>query len=105
MSFLKSLKSIFATPSNPNVLWLYVKCKHCGTPVAVRVDLRNDPSLDDESDGYILRKEIMDDKCFTLMHAELKLNARHDVTEKTIDKGEFITEKEFLAMRNEQMNK
>ena len=100
MGLFKSLKSMFTTPSNPNVLWLYVKCKRCGTPVAVRVDLRNDPSLDDESDGYILRKEIMDDKCFTLMHAEVKLNAQHSVTEKTIDHGTFITEEEFLATRN-----
>ncbi len=105
MGFLNSLKSKFTAPSDPNALWLYVKCKRCGKPVAVRIDLRNDPSLDDESDGYILRKEIMDDKCFTLMHAEIKLNARRDVTEKTIDKGEFITEEQFLAMRNEQMSK
>ncbi|MBI5032808.1 MAG: hypothetical protein HZB51_19965 [Chloroflexi bacterium] len=105
MGFLKSLKSMFTASSDPNVLWLYVKCKRCESPVAVRVDLRNDPSLDDESDGYILRKEIMDDKCFTLMHAQVKLNARHAVTEKTIDKGEFITEQEFLVMRNTQMSK
>jgi hypothetical protein len=105
MGFLDSLKSMFAAPSDPNALWLYVKCDRCGTPVAVRVDLRNDPSLDDESDGYILRKEIMDDKCFTLMHAEIKLNARHEVIAKTIDKGVFITEEEYAAMRNKQMSK
>jgi hypothetical protein len=101
MGFLNSLKSIFSAPASgdPNALWLYVKCKRCGSPVAVRVDLRNDPSHDDESDGYILRKEIMDDKCFTLMRAELRFDARRNVIEQTIDKGEFITQEEYEQLK------
>lgn len=100
MGFLDSLKSMFSSPSDPMTLWLYVKCKRCGTPVAVRVDLRNDPSHDDESDGYILRKEIMDDKCFTLMRAEIRFDARRNVTEQTIDRGTFITQEEYEQARN-----
>lgn len=104
MGFLNSLKSIFSAPpsGDPNALWLHVKCKRCGTPVAVRVDLRNDPSHDDESDGYILRKEIMDDKCFTLMRAEIRFDARRNVTKQTIDKGEFITQEEFEQLKTSQ---
>jgi len=102
MGFLNSLKSMFTAPADPMTLWLYVKCKRCGSPVAVRVDLRNDPSHDDESDGYILRKEIMDDKCFTLMRAEIRFDARRNVTEQTMDKGVFITEAEYVEMTNEQ---
>jgi hypothetical protein len=99
MSFLDSLKSMFTPPADPNALWLYVKCKRCGTPVAVRVDLRNDPSLDDESNGYVLRKEIMDDKCFALMRAEIKFDARRNIIEKKIDKGEFITQDEYDQLK------
>lgn len=104
MGFLDQLKSAFksASTSDPYVMWVYVKCKRCGTPVAVRVDLRNDPSLDDEGAGYILRKEIMDDKCFTLMRAELKFNSQRKIAEQTIDKGEFITREEYEAMKNNQ---
>ncbi len=104
MGFLDQLKSAFksASRSDSYVMWLYVKCKRCGTPVAVRVDLRNDPSLDDETDGYILRKEIMDDKCFTLMRAEIRFDSQRKITEQTIEKGEFITRKEYEAAKNDK---
>jgi len=102
MSLLDTLKSMFTPPPDLMALWLYVKCKRCGAPVAVRVDLRNDPSLNDDSSGYILRKEIMDDQCFTLMRAEIAMDARRNIIEKKIDQGEFITEEEYLAMTNKQ---
>ena len=102
MGFLYSLKSMFTPPADPHALRLYVKCKRCGTLVAVRVDLRNDPSLDDEGTGYILRKEIMDDKCFTLMRAEIKFDARRNITGKTIDQGEFVTASQYAELKNAQ---
>jgi len=102
MNFFDKLKTFFTvqTRADDFVLWLYVKCKRCGAPVAVRVNLRNDPSLDDESNGYILRKEIMDSQCFTLMHAELELNAAHKIVSQTIDKGEFLTREQYVEMTN-----
>ncbi len=102
MGWLKQLKAMFSgdTTGDPFVLWLYVKCKRCGTPVAVRVDLRNDPSLDDEGTGFVLRKEIMDSKCFTLMRAEILFNAQRKITAQTIDRGEFITKETFDALTN-----
>lgn len=100
MGLLTWLKSIFAPAADPMALWLYVKCNRCGAPVAVRVDLRNEPSRDDESDGYILRKEIMDDQCLTLMRAEIHFDARRKVTAQTIDQGEFITPAEYGQMKN-----
>ena len=59
MSILDSLKSIFApsTTTNPNVLWLYVRCARCGTPLSVRVDTRNELSADYEQGGYVLFKD------------------------------------------------
>jgi hypothetical protein len=91
------IKSTFASPSggDPNALWLYVRCARCGTPVAVRVDLRNEPSIDYENSGYILHKEIMDSKCFTLMRAVVRFDDKRGVVERTIDKGEFITREEY----------
>jgi hypothetical protein len=101
MSFLDQLKSLFASQAghDPMALWLYVKCKRCGAPVAVRVNLRNDLSLDDDSNGYILRKEIMDDKCFTLMNAEISFDLQRKIVDKTIEKGEFITLEEYTAAK------
>ncbi len=98
MGILDSLKAFFAPQSpggDPNALWLYVRCKRCGAPVAVRIDVRNEPSPDYERGGYILRKEMMDDKCFALMHAEIRMDAQHRILEKTVDHGEFITREEY----------
>jgi hypothetical protein len=98
MRILDSLKSIFAPQgggSNAMAMWLYVRCKRCGSPLAVRVDLRNEPSPDYENGGYVLRKEMMDDKCFTLMRAEVHFDDRRQVTQKQVENGEFISREEY----------
>ncbi len=104
MGLFDSLKSLFAPQAagDPNALWLYVKCKRCGAPLAVRVDLRNELSADYESGGYILTKEMMDSKCFTLMRAELHFDAQRKITEQKMDKGEFITREEYETMTNDE---
>ncbi len=102
MSILDSIKSLFAPRGHSgdgNSTWLYVRCKTCGTPLAVRVDLRNEPSPDYERGGYVLRKEMMDDKCFTLMRAKVFFDEQHHIVEQTVDKGEFITREEYERAR------
>ncbi len=95
MGFVDRFKSILAGPGQvAPILWLYVQCDKCGSPVAVRINLHNDPSLDDEG-GWILRKEIMDSKCFRLMSAELHFDNAKRVTEQTIQGGKFITQQEY----------
>ncbi len=99
MGFLAQLKSLFTSPSGEsNVLMLYVKCKHCGAPLAVRVNLANDLSADYDHGGFVLTKEMMDSRCFTLMRAEIRFDAARQVVERKIDKGEFITREEYVAM-------
>ena len=97
MGLLDRVKSMFAAPpgGDPNTLWLYVRCKRCGTPLAVRVDLRNEPSIDYEAGGYVLHKEMMDSKCFTLMTAQVRFDARRTIVEQTVDKGVFMTREEY----------
>jgi hypothetical protein len=97
MGLLDRVKSMFAPTAagDPNTLWLYVRCKRCGTPLAVRVDLRNEPSIDYEAGGYVLHKEMMDSKCFTLMTARVRFDARRIVVEQTVDQGAFITREEY----------
>jgi hypothetical protein len=104
MSFFDRVKSIFSSPpgGDPNALWLYVRCARCGTPLAVRVDLRNEPSIDYENGGYVLHKEMMDNKCFMLMHAEIRFDSQRKVIERTLDKGAFITRTEFEATTSDQ---
>lgn len=98
MGLINQLKSRFTTPADPNALWLYVKCKRCGTPLAVRVDLRNELSVDYESGGYVLTKEMMDNKCFTLMRAAIRFDAKRNIVEQKVEQGEFITREEYARM-------
>jgi hypothetical protein len=102
MSLFDRVKQVFAPSAadDPNVLWLFVRCARCGTPVAVRVDLRNELSADYEQGGYVLVKEIMDDKCFALMRAEIHFDQRRNATQQQVDKGAFITREEYEAITN-----
>jgi hypothetical protein len=96
MGILDRVKSALASQGgDPNALWLYMRCARCGAPLAVRVDLRNEPSIDYEGGGYVLHKEMMDSKCFMLMHAEVRFDGRRNVIERKVDKGEFITREEY----------
>jgi hypothetical protein len=102
MGVFDSIKSrLFpSSAADPNVLWLYVRCARCGTPLAVRVDTRNELSADYEQGGYVLIKEMMDGKCFTLMRAEVHFDQQRNVTEQSVDKGAIITRQEYEAATN-----
>lgn len=83
-------------------LHLYIKCGRCGTPVHVRVDLHNDLAADygdTEAEGYVLRKEVMDDRCFRLMQAEITFDTKRRETGRTVEGGTFITPEEYEAIK------
>lgn len=99
MGMIDRIKSVFGSSggTDPNVLWLYVRCARCGTPLAVRVDTRNELSADYEQGGYVLFKEMMDSKCFTLMRAEIHFDQQRNVTKQSVEKGAIITKEEYMA--------
>jgi hypothetical protein len=106
MSFLKKLfrggnpslpKS--SDSADPNALWLYVQCGKCGAPLAIRVDTRNDISIDYETGGRYLRKEIMDSTCFQLMYADVRFDGNGNVVAKNIERGQFLKADEYEAAR------
>jgi len=91
MSFLKNLFS--GTPAKPEKKYytVNVKCKRCGEVIEARVDLDNDLSLNDEGDGYIVRKGLMGGNlCFQQIEVELKFDSARQLIEKTISGGEFV---------------
>lgn len=102
MSFLKKLFSggnpdlpKASDSADPNALWLYVQCAKCGAPVAIRVDTRNDISVDYETGGRYLRKEIMDSTCFQLIYANVTFDGNGKISEKSIERGKFLTRAEY----------
>ncbi len=78
------------------ILHLYVACNNCHTPVHVRIDVYNDLTLEygdrEQAVGYVLRKEIMDSRCFRLMHAEILFDTTRRETQRTVDGGVFVDE-------------
>jgi hypothetical protein len=101
MSFLKNLfgGGGGGDSGDRDALWLYVKCNKCGAPVAIRVDLRNDISVDYETGGKYLRKEIMDSTCFQLMYADVQFDGTGKISEKSIQGGTFLTKEEYDTAR------
>ncbi|HEX6289442.1 MAG TPA: hypothetical protein VFZ66_09645 [Herpetosiphonaceae bacterium] len=102
MGFLRRLFGGGAQSSDDRGLHLYIKCQRCGSPVHVRIDLHNDLSAeygDTEAEGYHLIKEVMDDRCFRLMRAELQFDARRREVSRAIEGGTLISQEEFEALR------
>jgi hypothetical protein len=97
MNFLRRLFGSGA-PSD-GAIHLYVKCNRCGAPVHVRVDPRNDLSIEygdgDEPSGYRLIKEIMDSRCFRIMRAEIDYDRVKREMSRTIEGGTFIARDEY----------
>ncbi len=88
------LARLLGKPAEDGALWLYVRCNKCGAKARVRVSLANDLSMDDDG-KYILRKEIMDDHCFQLMHAELHFDERRRLLSRELGGGTFIGAEEW----------
>lgn len=110
MGFFKRLLSGGGSaPSTDDTgLHVYVKCKHCGAPVHVRINLQNELAADygdTAAEGYQVVKEITDDRCFRRMRAELHFDARKRETSREIEGGEFISEEAYESLRAAQTGK
>lgn len=91
-----------AQTADPDAIHLYVRCGHCGAPIHVRVDMRNDLSAeygDDLIEGYHLIKEMMDSTCFRLLRAEIRFDRNRRELDRKIEGGEFIARDEYDRYR------
>jgi hypothetical protein len=105
MGFLDGLRKVFGggagsegggANGDPYGLWFHFRCGKCGTPVRIRVDRRNDLNREEGGQGtFLLRKDVMDDKCFQLMHAEVWLDSGYNVVAADVSGGEMISQEEY----------
>lgn len=105
MGFLRRLFGGGEQPAEAHALHLYIKCNRCGSPVHVRIDLRNDLAADygdSDAEGYELHKEVMDDRCFRLMRVDMEFDRRRNETRRQIEGGTFISEAEWETLRAER---
>lgn len=98
---LQWLRRLFGSgaPADDGALHLYVRCMRCSSPVHVRIDPRNDLTIEYDDDenpsGYRLIKEIMDSRCFQLMRAELTFDSGRREMSRTLEGGSFIARDEY----------
>ena len=106
MGFLKTLASLFSPGEgggDPHGVHFYVRCDNCGTIVHVRADRRNDLSREEGGQGDLLwRKEIMDDRCFRMMRAEVWFDSHHNIVSQEVQGGEFVSREDFEKQRSER---
>jgi hypothetical protein len=91
-----------------DVMHLYIKCKRCGTPVHVRVNMGNDLQADygdTAAEGYRLNKDVMDDRCFQMMRLEIDFDSRRRETGRTLEGGTFTTQEEWEEWEAQRQEK
>jgi len=106
MGFLDKIKSFLAgapsgAPGDPYGIWFHFRCGKCGEVVRVRADRRNDLNREAGPGTFLLRKEVMDNSCFQLMHAEIWLDGSYNVVTAEVSGGELISKEEYEAAKAE----
>ncbi len=86
--------------------WVYAQCQRCGEPLKARIDLRNDLSLADESEGYVVRKGLVGSggrRCFQAVEVTLQFDAaRQQVVASEVTGGRLISAEEYQALLSAQ---
>jgi len=103
MGLLDALRRLFVTrPTNvgaggdPNGLWFYFRCNKCGEAVRVRAHRFNDLNREEGGPGPLVwRKDVMDNKCFQLIRAEIWLGNDYDVVSSEVSGGKLVSEEEY----------
>ncbi|MFQ5858005.1 MAG: hypothetical protein ACE5LU_20560 [Anaerolineae bacterium] len=99
MGFLDKLGGLFSGgEQKDDAVHLYVQCDKCGAKLHIRVDRQYDLSPEYEGKGtYFLRKEMLDDKCFTLMYAEVHFDRQYNIIASDVQGGQLISREAFEA--------
>ena len=93
MGFLKNLFSKDLPKPNKRYHTFQVKCNRCGEIIEGRVDLDNDLSLNDEGDGYLVRKGLIgsgENHCFQQIEVTLTFSSTKAVIDEQIQGGTFV---------------
>ncbi len=103
MGFFDNLrKALSGGPRPAGTYWVYVRCRRCGEPLCARIDLRNEPSMSDDSETWIVRKGLIGsgaERCFQTVEVVLKFDRdKQNVIESDVTGGELITEAEYKAL-------
>ncbi|NOX96827.1 MAG: hypothetical protein GXO98_01935 [Nitrospirae bacterium] len=78
-----------------DILWLHIQCSKCGKTLKLCVNKNTDlenlyKERGESGPAYVLRKEAMDDKCFTKIFIRVEFDENRNVLSREITNGEFI---------------
>lgn len=79
-------------------LYLYVRCNNCGAVLHTRAEPERDAERTDA--GWHLRKEMLDDRCFRLIFAEVDFDGKGNVVSGEVEGGTIISREEWLAAKD-----
>jgi hypothetical protein len=107
MGFLDGLRKALGGSdggsSGGDVYWIYARCRRCGEPLLGRVDLRNEPSLADDGETWIVRKGLIGsgfDRCYQLVEVTLTFDAaKQHVQDSEVVDGELISKEEYEKLK------
>lgn len=94
MNFLKNLFGGGSAASD-GALYIYIKPQFCEEVLRVRINMSNDLSLNDEGDGYFVRKIARGARCPFPSEITLRFDRNRRLIERSIDRGEFVTEADY----------
>jgi hypothetical protein len=100
MSFLKKLFGSGGMQSaDKSGMYFYVKPHGCQEVVRVRIDMNNDPSLNDDSSAYFVIKTVRGTtyKCTGSAELHLAFDLQRRVTRSEVTGGALVTQAEYEA--------
>jgi hypothetical protein len=105
MGFLDGLRKALGGSSGDDVYWIHARCHRCGEPLLGRVDLRNEPSLADDGETWMVRKGLIGSgvgRCYQVVEVTLTFDAakQHVLTDEAVG-GELISKEEYEKLKGE----
>ena len=90
---LRKISEFILSPacSQPGFVEYRIKCGKCGEIVTIKIFPERDlnPTYEDSGPAYILKKEVMDSKCFHMISIEISYDSsRHEIS-REISGGTF----------------
>jgi hypothetical protein len=100
MGFLDGLRKAFSGgTAAPSASWTYARCRRCGEPLKARIDMRNELSLADDGENFIVRKGLVGTgrkRCFQTVEVTLTFGSdRRTLREQSAEGGEIISQAEY----------
>jgi hypothetical protein len=106
MGLLNSLRRLVgggaASGADANITEIYVQCRRCGEPLKGRIDMRNEPSMAEDSDNWVVRKGLMgsgENLCFQTVEVILTFDPqKRNIVDSEVIGGRLITAEEYAAL-------